>query len=66
MPSSQLAYYVNMKTIKAIHQALNIPMKNYGSSNRINGFNREGEDEEEGGFVEEEVIDDVYSAGDNV
>jgi intraflagellar transport protein 140 len=73
MPGVQLAFYVNMKTIEAIHRALDIPFTNRPTDNRLNGFNRLGggeggggnEEEEEGGFVEEEVIDDMFP-GDNV
>lgn len=66
MPGTQLAYYVNMKTIEAVHRALDIPLKDRPVDNRINGFSRGGGDEEEGEFVEEEVIDDMFGGGDNV
>lgn len=70
LPGVQLAYYVNMKTIEAVHRALDIPFTNRATDNRINGFSRTGgglnENEEDGGeFVEEEVIDDAYT-GNNV
>ncbi|KAK7111421.1 intraflagellar transport protein 140 homolog [Littorina saxatilis] len=69
LPGSQLAFYVNVKTIEAVHRALDIPYTNKATDNRLNGFNRGGgepEDEEGGEFVEEEVIDDMYPPGDNV
>ena len=67
MPGVQLAFYVNMKTIEAIHRALDIPLSSKAAGSRLNGFSPGGGDEEEEGeFVEEEVIDDMYPPGDNV
>ena len=67
MPGVQLAFYVNMKTIEAVHRALDIPLSSKAAGSRLNGFSPGGGDEEEEGeFVEEEVIDDMYPPGDNV
>ena len=67
LPGVQLAFYVNMKTIEAVHRALDIPFTSKATDNRLNGFSRGGGDEEEEEeFVEEEVIDDMYPPGDHV
>ncbi|KAK2157995.1 hypothetical protein LSH36_179g04000 [Paralvinella palmiformis] len=50
-----LSYYVDPKIIAAVHQALDIPMK---ETRQTNGFRMGGDDEEEDGEeVEEDVID---------
>ena len=55
-----------MKTIEAIHSALSLPMDRGLKQDRgggMNGFRMgagDGEDEEGGEFVEEEVIDDMF------
>lgn len=67
LPGIQLGYYVNMKTIEAIHRALDIPLTQKTIDKQINGFSRSGMgEEEEGEFVEEDVIDDSYATGENV
>ncbi|XP_076446737.1 intraflagellar transport protein 140 homolog [Babylonia areolata] len=68
LPGVNLAFYVNMKTIEAVHRALDIPLSNKATDNRLNGFSAGGggDEEEEGEFVEEEVIDDMFPGGDNV
>ena len=68
LPGVQLAFYVNMKTIEAVHRALDLPISNKATDNRLNGFSRGGgeEEEEEGEFVEEEVIDEMFPHGDHV
>ncbi len=53
------AYYVNTRTIEAIHRALDIPLSQTINSDKMNGF-RSPEDEE-GDFIEEDVADDSYS-----
>ena len=54
-----MAYYINIKTIEAIHQALNIPMKE--TTRPLNGFGGGQEDEEEGEeVVEEDVVDEIF------
>ena len=51
-----LSYYVDPKIIAAVHQALDIPMK---ETRQPNGFRMAGDDEEEDGEeVDEDVIDD--------
>ncbi len=50
-----MAFYVNTKTIEAVHRALDIPMNKSGLSNGIHPGSPEEEDGEE---VEEDVIDD--------
>ena len=52
-----MAYYINIKTIEAIHHALNIPMKE--TTRPLNGFGGGREDEEGEGEGEEEVEEDV-------
>ncbi len=50
-----MAFYVNTKTIEAVHRALDIPLNKSGLSNGIHPGSPEEEDGEE---VEEDVIDD--------
>ena len=51
-----MAFYVNNKTIEAVHRALDIPINKAGLSN---GFRpRSPGNEEDGEEVEEDVIDD--------
>lgn len=50
-----MSYYVNMRTIQAVHQALDIPLSNTINTNQINGYRSAGHEEEEGDFVEEDV-----------
>ncbi|CAL1531559.1 unnamed protein product [Lymnaea stagnalis] len=68
LPGIHLGYYVNMKTIEAIHRALSLPMDRGLKSERMNGFRMGAGDNEDdiGEFVEEEVIDDSYSTGDKL
>ena len=69
LPGIHLTYYVNMRTIEAIHKALALPMDKIAVPHRMNGFRAGGggeNEEEEGEFVEEEVIDDMYGGGDRV
>ncbi len=70
IPKLNMAYYVNQKTIAAVHGALNIPVPRAadpaggggGGATLSNGF-RPGSpaEEEEGEEVEEDVIDDDYA-----
>lgn len=57
VPRRNLAYYVNMKTIEAIHRALDIPLSKTITTNDMNGV-RASVEEEDGEEVEEDVIDD--------
>ncbi|XP_059152845.1 intraflagellar transport protein 140 homolog [Physella acuta] len=68
LPGIYLGYYVNMKTIEAIHKALSLPLDRSLKSDRMNGMRMGGgdNDEETSEFVEEEVIDDMYNAGDRL
>ncbi|XP_052768007.1 intraflagellar transport protein 140 homolog [Mya arenaria] len=51
-----IAYYVNMRTIQAVHQALDIPLSNTIDTSKMNGFRGGGgQEEEDGEIVEEEV-----------
>ena len=50
-----IAYYVNMRTIEAIHQALDIPLSRTLDTNKLNGYRSAGHEEEDGEIVEEEV-----------
>lgn len=50
-----MAYYVNLRTIEAVHQALDIPLSNTISKSQMNGFRSSGQEEEDGEIVEEEV-----------
>ena len=56
IPKVNMGFYVNNKTIEAVHRALDIPLNKAGLSN---GF-RPGSpgNEEDGEEVEEDVIDD--------
>ena len=62
LPTLNLAYYVNMKTIEAIHKAVGVPL-----GRGIGGNSRDikrGVEEEEGEEVEEEVEEDIYNGHD--
>ncbi|XP_053388212.1 LOW QUALITY PROTEIN: intraflagellar transport protein 140 homolog, partial [Mercenaria mercenaria] len=50
-----MTYYVNMRTIQAVHQALDIPLSNTINTNKMNGYRAAGHEEEDGDIVEEEV-----------
>ena len=58
LPKANVAYYINGKTIEAIHEALNIPMKE--SPSALNGFGSRQEDDDEDEVVEEDVVDETY------
>ena len=54
--SVNLAYYVNMRTIEAVHQALDIPLSRTIDTSKMNGYRSVmGQEEEDGEIVEEEV-----------
>ena len=55
--SVNLAYYVNMRTIEAVHQALDIPLSRTIDTKQMNGYRSVmgGQEEEDGEIVEEEV-----------
>lgn len=50
-----LAYYVNMRTIEAVHRALDIPLSRTIDTSKVNGYRSAGHEEEDGEVVEEEV-----------
>lgn len=50
-----MSYYVNMRTLQAVHQALDIPLSNTIDSSKMNGYRSAGHEEEDGEIVEEEV-----------
>ena len=53
--SVNMAYYVNMRTIEAVHQALDIPLSRTINPSQMNGYRSAGHEEEDGEIVEEEV-----------
>ena len=53
--TSNLAYYVNMRTIEAIHGALEIPLSKTITAGQVNGYRSAGHEEEDGEVVEEDV-----------
>ena len=55
-----MSYYVNMRTIEAVHRALNIQLPRGLNQDKVNGVGGSPE-EEEGEEVEEDVIDDMYN-----
>ena len=66
IPHINIGYYVNMKTVEAVHKALDIPLGKTIMSNKMNGMNGMNgvmQDEEEGEIVEEEVAD-IYGQDD--
>ncbi|BFZ17235.1 hypothetical protein BsWGS_20274 [Bradybaena similaris] len=65
LPGVHVGYYVNLATVEAIHSALSLPMDKTVKNDHINGFRMGGGDNEgePGEFVEEEVIEDMYSGG---
>ncbi|XP_048575888.1 intraflagellar transport protein 140 homolog isoform X2 [Nematostella vectensis] len=61
VPSVNMAYYVNLKTIEAIHNAVGVPMgRGMGAEKPHKG----GLDEDDGEEVEEEVEEDIYNGHD--
>ncbi|KAK3579473.1 hypothetical protein CHS0354_028282 [Potamilus streckersoni] len=63
-----ISYYVNMKTIEAIHRALDLPLSRTITSAKMNGFRGGRGDtapqEEDGEVVEEEVLDTMMNGDD--
>ncbi|XP_013414894.1 intraflagellar transport protein 140 homolog [Lingula anatina] len=57
IPTVNMAYYVNMRTIEAIHQALDIPLGRGIGAERTNGVRSASPEEDGEEFVEEEVAD---------
>jgi len=62
IPSLNMAYYVNMRTIEAVHRALDIPLSRTITS-KMNGMVN---GEEEDGEIVEEEVDHMYMGGDDV
>ncbi|XP_052071458.1 intraflagellar transport protein 140 homolog isoform X2 [Mytilus californianus] len=62
IPSVNMAYYVNIRTIEAVYRALDMPLPKTITSTAINGY---GGGEEDGEIVEEEVVDQI-NYGDDV
>ncbi len=59
IPRVNMPFYVDMKTIQAVHKALDIPLKDQernGNGFRLGG---QGEEEEDGVEMEEEVLEDL-------
>ena len=54
IPKVVLTYYVNIKTLERIHQALEIPF----SQSERNGFQMGGGEEEDGEIIDEAVVDE--------
>ena len=51
-----MAYYVNVRTIEAVHKALDIPLsRTIDSTSKLNGYRSAGHEEEDGEIVDEEV-----------
>eukprot|EP00795_Rhopilema_esculentum_P000551 gene551-10237_t len=70
VPSVNMAYYVPIKTIEAVHKALEIPLgRGIGADTQKNGYingSNEEPDEEDEDFVEEEVPDDIEDDDDYI
>lgn len=62
IPSVNMAYYINIRTIEAIYRALDMPLPKTITSRAMNGYSGE---EEDGEIVEEEVVDQI-NYGDDV
>ncbi|XP_050392806.2 intraflagellar transport protein 140 homolog [Patella vulgata] len=60
MPVVNPAYYVEMKTIEAIHRALDIPLSRTINTDRLNGF-RKSPEEEDGEILDEEVAEELVN-----
>lgn len=62
VPNVNMAYYVNMKTIEAVHKAVGAPLgRGMGAEREIGGEL----DEEDGEEVEEEVEEDMVNGHDD-
>ena len=57
LPKVNMTYYVNDKTVRAIHHALDLPLKDATVTTNGHG---ESADEDEDGMVEEDMADDLY------
>lgn len=56
IPTVNMAFYVNMRTIEAVHRALDIPLgRGIGAESKMNGIRSTTPDEDDGEIVEEEV-----------
>ena len=64
MPTVNLAYYVNMRTIEAIHKRLDIPLgRGLGGTTEKPVMNGGGS-EDEGEVLDEEVEEDIQNGYD--
>lgn len=62
VPTVNMAYYVNIKTIEAVHKSLGVPLgRGMGAERDIKG----GMDEDEGEEVEEEVEEEIFNGHDD-
>lgn len=62
VPTVNMAYYVNMKTIEAVHKSLGIPLGRGMGAER--DTIKAGLDEDEGEEVEEEVEEEIFNGHD--
>lgn len=59
VPTVNMAYYVNIKTVEAIHKSVGVPL------GRGMGAERDLNDEDEGEEVEEEVDEEIFNGHDD-
>ena len=59
MPSVNMAYYINIKTIETIHSALGIPLGRGVGADHVRGGGRGGE----GGESDEESVGEEVEEG---
>jgi len=59
-PKVSVSSFINQRALEAIHRALNIPFKDAPAapSNGYHGYAINGDDEEDGEIVDEDVADD--------
>lgn len=63
MPSVNMAFYVNMRTIEVIHKSLDIPLGR-GMGGDVKPVMNGGGSEDEGEALEEEVEEDLQNGYD--
>lgn len=59
---ASMSYYVNMRTIEAVHKALNIPLDQNIKVSKMNGYRSAGHEDEGVDIVEEDV--GIYNSDD--
>ncbi len=65
IPSVNMAYYVSMRTIEDVHNALEMPLGRGIGADSPKHETSIGDGDDDGDFIEEEVADEAYDAQDD-